>query len=59
MPRAGLSSDGPAMLKRLPMAADGGLSVESLALGQNANEHAVPSHGRMLFALLPGGSLSL
>ena len=59
MPRAGLASDGPPMLKRLPIAVDGGLIVESLALGQNANEHALPSHGRTAFALLPDGSLSL
>ena len=52
MPRAGLSSDGSTMLKRLPMAADGGLLVQRYALDRNADAHALPSHGRMAFALL-------
>ena len=35
------------------MVAVGGLRVESEALDQNPDVHAVPSYGRMPFALLP------
>ena len=58
MPRAGMSSDGSATLKRLPMAAVDGFRVQSEDLVQNADARALQLYPCMPFAILPDESFS-